>query len=101
MDVSSPEAVSPFYDWDGSPLTTEQWAEKFELGKNHVANDLVGESRISTVWLGLDHSFFDGPPLIFETMVFGGKHDMFQKRYCTEEQAKEGHARVVAMCRET
>jgi hypothetical protein len=36
-----------------------------------VAADYPVEGvRVSTAWLGLDHSFLVGPPVIFETMVF-------------------------------
>ena len=52
--------------------------------------------KVSTVFLGMDHSWGNGPPLIFETMIFGGKHDMDQERYSTYSEAKRGH---LAMCR--
>ncbi|MDJ0342238.1 hypothetical protein QMK19_03430 [Streptomyces sp. H10-C2] len=55
--------------------------------------------RISTVWLGLNHSFLgDGPPILFETMVFGGGEDQDQTcwRWTTEAAAVAGHAEVVA-----
>lgn len=48
--------------------------------------------RISTVWLGLDHSFGGREPLIFETMLFPS-NDM--DRYSTEKEATEGHKRFV------
>jgi hypothetical protein len=57
---------------------------------------------VSTVWIGLDHNYFGGRPLIFETMVFAikdGKWDMSDldcERYSTEEEALKGHE---AMCR--
>jgi hypothetical protein len=53
------------------------------------------EIRVSTVFLSLDHAHFDGPPILFETMIFGGEHDMWQDRYATIEQARRGHQRVV------
>ena len=46
---------------------------------------------VSTVFLGLDHGF-GGVPMLFETMIFGGKHDMFQERYTSLQEAEEGHA---------
>ena len=55
---------------------------------------------ISAVWLGLDHRFgSDGPPLIFETMVFPSKSDLREsdcERYATEDEARAGHAAMVA-----
>ncbi len=62
-----------------------------------VAEDEIGEVRISTGFLGIDHSFDDGPPVLFETMIFGGSHDGEQWRYCTKEEALEGHKEAVAL----
>jgi len=59
----------------------------------------VGGIRISTVWLGLDHSFGQGPPLIFETMVFGDRMDEEYFRYATEAEAIEGHYRMARRVR--
>jgi len=59
--------------------------------------ELPGSVTVSTVWLGLDHQWRPGgPPLIFETMVFGGSDDEMQERYSTEAEALEGHRRWVA-----
>lgn len=60
-----------------------------------IARDTVGDAVVSTVFLGLDHQFGDGPPLVFETMIFGGEHDQEQWRYSTIEEAREGHDRAV------
>lgn len=49
---------------------------------------------VSTVWLGLDHSFLPNQdPLIFETMVFrkGYWSDLDCQRYTTKEEAIRGH----------
>jgi hypothetical protein len=57
---------------------------------------------VSTVWLGLDHRFGDGLPLIFETMVFPAKDgavtswgELDSNRYSTEEEAVAGHNAMV------
>jgi len=49
---------------------------------------------LSTVWLGLDRRYGDGPPLIFETMLFapGTMHELDIDRYATEAEALAGHA---------
>ena len=50
----------------------------------------------STIFLGLDHNFGgEGDPILFETMVFGGKHDQEQDRYSTWEEAEKGHDKMV------
>ena len=47
--------------------------------------------QISTVFLGLDHAFGSGPPILWETMIFGGLLDEFQERYATKAEALAGH----------
>ncbi len=72
------------------------WATWLETADRQVSKDEKDEVKVSTVFLGLDHRFGgDGPPILFETMVFGGQHDQDQKRYCTWEEAEEGHRRMV------
>ena len=77
------------------------WAEKFEVLDRRVAIDYVGDVRVSTVFLGLDHRFLPGgPPILFETMIFGGKFDQFQRRYTCWSRAKAGHQRALRRVRE-
>ena len=64
-----------------------------------VALDEIGDVRISTVFLSLDHSF-TGPPVLWETMVFGGLADEEQRRYTSLSSAHAGHERVGALLRE-
>ncbi len=73
------------------------WAKWFEANnKNrHVADEKIGDVRVSTVFLGLDHSFGDGPPLLFETMIFGGPLDQEQDRCTTWDEAERMHAVMV------
>lgn len=94
-----------YFDWDGEPI--KQWEGFFKSSyfDTHVAKDIINGYLISTVWLGLNHNFeFDGtPPLIFETMIFEHNSrnqnedclndylDEYIDRYCSYEQALEGH----------
>jgi hypothetical protein len=108
--------VIPWKFWtpDGKPCTIGRWAEILERksetidgdeegeeavdGWTRIGSDHVGDVWISTVWLGLNHSYLgDGPPIIFETMVFGGNLDQEQWRYSTPEQARAGHAAAVTL----
>lgn len=52
---------------------------------------------VSTVWIGIDHNWMDGPPLIFETMVFpeDSWSELQTKRYETLSDAVEGHRQTV------
>ena len=100
-------------DADGHPVLEPdllKWAEWLETADRTVALDrFIGDAgaadvRVSTVFLGLDHSFplSPGPsyaPILFETMVFGGEHDGYQERYGTRDEALEGHRAVVDMVR--
>lgn len=71
-----------------------EWARQME-GKNRVVDQFqFGDVKVSTVFLGLDHSFGDGEPLLFETMIFGGEHDQYQDRYSTWDEAVEGHKKA-------
>ena len=78
------------------PTTLQEWARMFDGRDRVVGRTEVGKARVSTVFLGIDHSFGMGPPLWFETMVFGGEHDEATFRYTTWAEAEAGHARVVA-----
>ncbi len=54
----------------------------------------IGETHISTVFLMIDHGYagyLSVPPILFETMVFGGEYDDWCNRYCTWDEAQAGH----------
>jgi len=78
-----------------------KWAGWFETAKRHVANDSIEKIRVSTVFLGMDHNWGEGKPLLFETMIFEGKHDGYQERYSTWEEAEVGHKKAVSLVKET
>ena len=86
-------------DEKGTPVAEpdfEKWAQWFEKAERHVGNETIGNSKISTVFLGLDHAFGGGAPVLWETMVFGGKLDQEQDRCSgSREQAEAMHARMV------
>lgn len=75
-----------------------RWAKWFESADRHVAlTELPHGGRVSTVFLGLDHSFGGGPPIVFETMSWiGSETEDYFDRYATWEEAEAGHARIVA-----
>jgi hypothetical protein len=63
-----------------------------------IKKDDIHGVEISTVFLGLDHNFSGtGPPVLWETMIFGGLENQYQRRYDSEEAALEGHARAVKL----
>lgn len=73
------------------------WADWFGTADRHVGIEERDGIKVSTVFLGLDHNFLlDGPPLLFETMVFGGEFEGEQERYSTWDEAELGHRAMVA-----
>jgi len=59
-----------------------------------VKTDDIGKHHVSTVFLGLNHRHWgEGPPILFETMVF--PECDYCERYSTWKEAVAGHARVV------
>ena len=79
----------PMRDWTLQPIAVRR-----------VAEDRVGNVWVSTVFLGLDHGWVEGRPILFETMVFAVDDedgaDLHQERYATWDEAAAGHARIVA-----
>lgn len=82
------------------PAGFSEWAQAFKSKDRVVARTRVYDGcEVSTVFLGLDHRFGgDGPPIVFETLVFGGPFDQEMDRYCTWAEAEAGHARMVDKC---
>lgn len=72
------------------------WAKWYGSADRKICRDEIGGATVSTVFLGIDHQFGDGQPVLFETMVFGGTLDGEQERYYTREEAVAGHEIIVA-----
>ena len=61
-----------------------------------VGIDVIGRVIVSSIFLSVDHNFFDdGEPILFETMVFNGVYNGMQKRYSTWEAAEKGHEEIL------
>jgi hypothetical protein len=76
-----------------------KWAQEPFEKTRRIAKTKIGRVEVSTVFLTIDHNWAGGPPILFETMIFGGPHDESQWRYHTRAEAEAGHARVVAALR--
>jgi len=64
--------------------------------KRIVAKTRYGGVAVSTVFLPIDHNYTGkGPPVLWETMVFGGRHDEECRRYTSKEDAVRGHFEMV------
>lgn len=103
-----------YYNPNGEPISFPDWSalmwernqETERLG--HIPREswwgrktVVGKLEISTVWLGLDHNhWLSGPPLIWETMIFGDeRHSEEQWRYATRAEAYDHHEELVRALR--
>lgn len=92
--------MSDYFILDGHtpiPVSVKEWAISFERDNRIVGRDQIGDILVSTVFLGLNHNFDpDGPPLLFETMVFG-LPDVGEPcwRYHTWEEAEAAHKIIV------
>ena len=91
-------------DADGRPVPCEdimEWGRWMETGERVTALTEFDGGKVSTVFLGLDHSFDHGEPVLWETMIFGGPHDGYQNRYTSREAAVRGHAVAVQLATTT
>jgi hypothetical protein len=87
-----------YYDRTGKAISADRFALLYAQEDYRVVAKTLGRNgvRISTIWLGIDHAFGVGEPLIFETMVFGqNSSDLEQYRYSTEAEALKGHEEYV------
>lgn len=83
-------------------LTWGKWFED-SREKRRIARTNIGDYLVSTVFLGLDHSFGGDVPILFETMVFKendgterGHHELndYGGRYFTREEALKAHKEI-------
>lgn len=91
-------------DHSGEPVEchdTLEWGEWFECASNRkLAKDTVDlgfglSADVSTVFLGIDHGFEGGEPILWETMIFGlpdgHKLSDYQRRWTSRGAALCGH----------
>lgn len=90
-------------DEHGEPIATDdvlEWSRWWATANRSVAQDkdeAAGADgvMVSTVFLGLDHNFnLSGPPVLWETLVFGGPLDGEMWRWTSLEDALIGHQEV-------
>ncbi len=79
--------------------TMEEWSAFFASPERIVASDMLGDVRVSTVFIGMDMGYefltTQHKPVLWETMIFGGDHDQYQERYTSAADARAGHYRAV------
>lgn len=97
-------------DEHGEPREVDdlfEYARWWATADRTVSNDFdEGDGgrtiRVSTVFLGLDHNYSGkGPPVLWESMIFGGVLDGEQERYTSKEAAARGHQELCRRVNET
>ncbi len=75
-------------------MTWGKWLESSKM--RVVKQEKIWPAMVSTVFLGLDHRFGPGTPILWESMVFSGPMDGEQDR-CSgnRDQAEAMHARMI------
>ena len=69
-----------------------EWATFYQTKKRFLRKDQKANIVVSTVFLGLDHNFdLEGPPILFESMVFDNGNECDCWRYVTFSEAIDGH----------
>ena len=71
-------------DDQGNPVEEpdiHKWSQWYSTADKTVARAEIDGIVVSTVFLSIDHAFGDGQAQLYETMIFGGKHDQYQQRY--------------------
>ena len=58
--------------------SAKEFGEWVETADRVVSHEKVADVEVSTVFLGIDHQFFAGPPLLFETLNFSTDVDFIQ-----------------------
>jgi hypothetical protein len=90
-------------DAQGEPVPEPDlhaWAEWHgKVSNRRLAWDDYGaRGTMSTVFLGSDHNFGGrkgDPPILWESMIFGGRLDGTMRRYRTRAEALAGHFALI------
>lgn len=96
--AGEPEPISDVLMWG-------EWFERSTLDRSRiVAQDRdeqpgAPDVMVSTVFLGLNHNYGTGAPLLWETMILGGPLDGSQWRWSSREAALTGHAEACRLHR--
>jgi hypothetical protein len=105
-DLPIPDDIGGLYilDANGEPVLCKnirEWGDGMQQVGRTLACETVAGFDVSTVFLGIDHSFHGGPPVLWETMIFDKERntafDGYQKRYTSRAAALAGHAEAVRM----
>ena len=81
------------------PATITEWGAFLNSPERVVdITELPGKVIISTVFLGIDPHRHE-PPMLYETMIFGGPHSHYQDRSATWDDAVAIHRHACIIAR--
>lgn len=89
--------MSDYYDRDLKPMD-DYSNKRTKWGGKRVLKTVVGDYRVSTVWLSLDHSHTGGAPIVFETLIWDGQgegEEVGGARHYSEEEAARWHLKAL------
>lgn len=85
----TPEPTTNYVGW-GEAL------KRLRASDGHIVGRWIHETiTVSTVFLGMNHAFAPGAPMLFETCVVHPGISEVVQRYPTWEQAEAGHKMMV------
>ena len=106
------EKPTLYIERDGKPIPSSlpEWLAWRTAEKKRVAQTVVGNVLVSTVFLGIDYGYNEDVPVLYETMLFAnngkyepigvvGNNRYYQRRYVTREAALAGHDVACRICR--
>ena len=92
-------------DDDGTPQVEpdfDRWLAWMQTHDEPLAETVVAPGvLVCTRFIGLDQRRTKiGAPVLWETMIFGGPHDLHQARYTSQVAALTGHERMMAFAKD-
>ncbi len=78
------------------PCSAEEWEKHNADMSRRIGHDVIARVMISTIFMGINtQADEDGPPLLYETLIFDPATGRREESYATATQAREGHRRWV------
>ena len=94
-DIYGPNNSRYILDQNDNPISEPdlfKWGTWLQKTDRHVGNDEIDGVRVSTIFVGLNLRYAaEGPPVLWETVIFGGKLNGYRVQYSSKEKALSGH----------
>lgn len=100
----SGQPLQYMHDHNGRPVPAKNLVDLEEFRQHEsfrLRTQVTPDVYVSTVFLSINHAFMPNEdPVLWETMVFGGKLGKEQERYTSQKAAEIGHEAMVTRVRE-